>query len=590
MNEAEASETQSTSLALPRRHEIDALRSIALLLLIFYHVFVAFQPSAAFVMFIGSPDSLQGAWFIGEALNPWRIPVLFLIAGITAGYLLQNRKVGSLLKSRLLRLVPPLLFTALFIAPISPALYQSFNGDKPGYMPNPGHLWFVWNLAVYFVVGAPLLFYLKNRRDNLIVRALRSLSPYGWLLALPAFLTLTTYVLEPHVSAKMFGAHVFRFWNGFACFLAGATLVSLGDCFWRGIPRVCHAALPAAVILYSLRMKGVDFEGRLPTVTLRTMESAYGMLAFLGYGSVLFSKPSRLFTVLNRSVFAVYIIHLPVQQAVAYFLFRMDMNAWVTLALHLIATLALSALIYGLVLRPLRWLHPFFGIAPLKSESPEAAGAAKTPPPLPSWPVKAGRFATLYIASPILVLAMAATLIFSALTMSRDSQREQLAKRSSAKTASTSASYKSLIKAAESGDLEAIRSFIAAGADVNQRKTENGATALHGAAAFGRVDSIKLLLENGAGIELRNKDGSTPLFIAAFFCQEGAVKTLLKAGADTDARDNKGTSPRDVVQTPWNIVEPIYKFLDKAFASEGLPRLDLDQIERDRPRIAKLLE
>ena len=164
MNETTGSETQSTISALSRRHEIDALRSIALLLLIFYHVFVAFQPSAAFVMFIGSPNSLQGAWFIGEALNPWRIPVLFLVAGITAGYLLQNRKVGSLLKSRLLRLVPPLLFAVFFIAPISPALYQSFNGDKPGYMPNPGHLWFVWNLAVYFVFGAPVLLYLKNRR------------------------------------------------------------------------------------------------------------------------------------------------------------------------------------------------------------------------------------------------------------------------------------------------------------------------------------------------------------------------------------------------------------------------------------------
>ncbi len=589
MNETTAPETRSTRFALPRRHEIDALRSIALLLLIFYHVFVALQPSAAFLKFIGPPNSLQGAWFIGEALNPWRIPVLFLIAGITAGYLLQNRKVGSLLKSRLLRLVPPLLFTALFIAPISPALYQSFKGDNPGYMPNPGHLWFVWNLTVYFVFGAPALLYLKNRRDNLVVRILRSLSPYGWLLALPTFLTLTTYVLEPHVSAEMFGVHFSRFWNGFACFLAGAALVSLGDCFWRGISRVCHAALPAALILYLLRMKGVDFEGRLSTVALRTMESAYGMLAFLGYGSIIFSKPSRLFTVLNRSVFAVYIIHLPVQQAVAYFLVRLDMNAWLTLALHLVATLTVSALIYALVLRPLRWLHPFFGIAPLKS-APSGGAAAKTPPPLPPWPVKAGRFATLYIASPILVLAMAATLIFSALTMSRDLKPGQLVERSSAETATTSASFKLLIEAAGSGDLEAIQSSIAAGVDVNQPKSKDGGTALHAAATFGCVDAIKLLLEHGADIDQRNNDGSTPLFIAAFYCQEEAVKTLLKAGADKNARDNKGTAPRDVVQVPWNVVEPIYKFLDKAFASEGLPRLDLDQIKRDRPRISELLQ
>ena len=98
------------------------------------------------------------------------------------------------------------------------------------------------------------------------------------------------------------------------------------------------------------------------------------------------------------------------------------------------------------------------------------------------------------------------------------------------------------------------------------------------------------MLESGADIELRNKDGSTPLFIAAFFCQEEAVKALLEAGADKNARDNKGTSPGDVVQAPWDIVEPIYKLLDNAFTSEGLPGLDIDQIKRDRPRIAESLQ
>jgi hypothetical protein len=45
-----------------------------------------------------------------------------------------------------------------------------------------------------------------------------------------------------------------------------------------------------------------------------------------------------------------------------------------------------------------------------------------------------------------------------------------------------------------------------------------------------------------------------------------------------------------VVQAPWDIVEPIYKLLDNAFTSEGLPGLDIDQIKRDRPRIAESLQ
>jgi hypothetical protein len=88
-------------------------------------------------------------------------------------------------------------------------------------------------------------------------------------------------------------------------------------------------------------------------------------------------------------------------------------------ALHLVSTLSLSALIYAVVLRPLRWLHPFFGIAPLKRAPSRAAGAAETTPPRRPWPVMAGRFATLYVASPLLVLAMAGSLIASAVFLSR---------------------------------------------------------------------------------------------------------------------------------------------------------------------------
>ncbi len=410
MNESTGTQSQSIRSALPRRYEIDALRSIALFLLIVYHVFCAFQPFAPLIMFIGSSDTLKNAWFLGELINPWRIPVLFLISGITTGYLLQNRPVKKLLKSRIMRLVPPLLLTWFCIGPISPALFQSFHGEAGGYMPNPGHLWFVSNLVVYFILGVPLLLYVKHRPDNLLLRLLRPLSPYGWLLLLPAALALTTLFLEPHVSPDMFSTHFIRFWYGFACFLFGIVLVSLDDHFWRGIRSVCHVALPAALTLYLMRMAEVDFGGRSPALIVRTMESVYGMLAFLGYGSLVFSRPSRFFAVLNRAVFAVYIIHLPVQQAVGYYLFRLELNPWPAFALHLIATLAVSALIYAFILRPLHWLHPFFGIAPLKSEPARPAEAAETTPTRPPWPILVGRFAALYVVSPLLVLGTIVTL------------------------------------------------------------------------------------------------------------------------------------------------------------------------------------
>ncbi len=423
MSESTEAQPQSTDSALPRRYEIDALRSIALFLLIVYHVFIAFQPAAPSVMFIGFSNSLENVWFFGELLNSWRIPVLFLISGITAGYLLQNRPVGKLLSDRLMRLVPPLLFTTLFIGPISPALYQIFQGEELFYIPNPSHLWFVMNLVVYLVLGVPLLLYLKNRPNNVVVRLLRTLSPYGWLFILPAFLTLTTWGLEPHIDSGMFSMHFMRFWNGFACFLSGVVLVSLGDSFWQGIRKVCHLALPAALALCLMRITEVDFGSRLTGLLARTTESAYAMLAFLGYGSLAFSRPSRLFRVLNRSVFPVYIIHMPVQQAVAFFLIRLEMNVWLAFGLHLAGTLSVSALIYIVLLRPMRWLHPFFGIAPLERERSQATNTVEMTPPERPWPVMVGRIATLYVVSPLLVIMMMGSVFLSTILMSIFSDR-----------------------------------------------------------------------------------------------------------------------------------------------------------------------
>ena len=62
-----------------RHHEIDALRVIALCLLILYHVFVCYQPFANMLMFLQYEQLLEKYWFVGSLLNIWRIPVLFLI-------------------------------------------------------------------------------------------------------------------------------------------------------------------------------------------------------------------------------------------------------------------------------------------------------------------------------------------------------------------------------------------------------------------------------------------------------------------------------------------------------------------------------
>ena len=90
--------------------------------------------------------------------------------------------------------------------------------------------------------------------------------------------------------------------------------------------------------------------------------------------------------------------------------------------------------------------------------------------------------------------------------------------------------------AARQGDSKAVKTLIAAGADVNQAD-ERGVTPLYIAAAKGRVAVVKELLAAGADAnQARTDNGETPLFVAAANGHLSIVKKLIAAGADVNAR------------------------------------------------------
>ncbi|XP_068116936.1 protein phosphatase 1 regulatory subunit 12A-like isoform X2 [Hyperolius riggenbachi] len=78
------------------------------------------------------------------------------------------------------------------------------------------------------------------------------------------------------------------------------------------------------------------------------------------------------------------------------------------------------------------------------------------------------------------------------------------------------------------------------------RHPTNGATPLHVAAAKGYTEVIKLLLQLGFDVDIRDFDGWTPLHAAAHWGQEDACRLLCEAFCDMEAVNKVGQTPLDV--------------------------------------------
>jgi NAD(P)-dependent dehydrogenase (short-subunit alcohol dehydrogenase family) len=143
-------------------------------------------------------------------------------------------------------------------------------------------------------------------------------------------------------------------------------------------------------------------------------------------------------------------------------------------------------------------------------------------------------------------------------------------------------------QAALRGNLQAVRRYIEAGANLNAREPGGGSTPLLIAAMFGHPEVARALIDAGADVNQKNNDGTTPLLTAALFAHPEIVRALLDAGADKSIRNASGATPLDVVTTPFESIKPVYDSLAKALGPIGL-ELDYERIKATRPEIAAML-
>lgn len=90
-------------------------------------------------------------------------------------------------------------------------------------------------------------------------------------------------------------------------------------------------------------------------------------------------------------------------------------------------------------------------------------------------------------------------------------------------------------RATYDGDEEILRTLLESGADANSKDDDEYEALLHVAAMHANVACIRILLERGASVDVRDRLGYTPLHLASKELSAESVKLLLRSGADENA-------------------------------------------------------
>ncbi|KAA0147080.1 hypothetical protein FNF31_07655 [Cafeteria roenbergensis] len=100
--------------------------------------------------------------------------------------------------------------------------------------------------------------------------------------------------------------------------------------------------------------------------------------------------------------------------------------------------------------------------------------------------------------------------------------------------------FTALIKAAQGGHPDTVEVLLDRGADL-EVKSWDGFTALMKAAQGGHKDTVEVLLDRGADLEVKSWDDSTALTMAAEHGHRDTAELLLDRGADLEAKDGDGS-------------------------------------------------
>lgn len=374
-----------------RRYDIDVLRVLAFAILILYHTGMFYVADWGWhVKSTYLSETLQLPMLL---VNHWRLPLLFVISGISVNFILRRTKALHFTGQRARRLMIPLLFGMAVVVPpqayvqalenhafagsygaflihyfsFQPWPIDAFDGSEFGLTWN--HLWYLPYLFCYTALLALLLPLLRSKLGLWWRARFCALRGLGLILlpALPlVFATWwlsarypTTHALldDWHTHAIYFPVFLYGYWMGTDAGL------------WQALQRLRWTLTAFAVAVFAafllldeiLLLSSPDWQ-RATYDFFDYLDTWVWILMLMAWAFTLLNKPYRWLTYANEAVYPWYILHQTITVCAGYWLSGYQLGPLLEPLILVGITIFGCLVLHEYAIRRVRILRPLFGL------------------------------------------------------------------------------------------------------------------------------------------------------------------------------------------------------------------------------------
>jgi glucan biosynthesis protein C len=385
-----------------RRHDLDWLRFIAIVILLFFHTGMLFNQWDYHIK-NAEIDKSFGFWMVW--LHFWRMPLLLFISGAGTYMAMGKRTPGQFAGERFKRLFIPLVFGMFVVVP--PQIYFEYINRFDGYwdfyktvfdfQSYPGgsfswhHLWFILYLFIFSLIALPLLKFLRSDKSaGFKVKLYRILgSPAGIIFIPSAIILVTQVILRPYFPEETHNlVEDWAFFAFYFCFfLMGVVCYSNID-LWQSIGKNRkHLLIAALFMLIPFYAAFCNFYGIIPLPwTEETVEILFHVSAIVGswcwvitivaFGQHYLHKSHKWLSVVNEGLYPFYILHQTAIIAIGYYVIQWNWSIGMKFWTISLLTLVSCVVFYLLLIRPFNVMRLLFGMKMKKKEESVVATPA----------------------------------------------------------------------------------------------------------------------------------------------------------------------------------------------------------------------